>query len=216
MTNRELLIELERLLQLKNPEYVLTNKLDTETMLQFINLAQHKYALLNKSQFEKSEETARNLINLLATEQIELIKTQRAGYVEFEATYPDNIMYVLNEDVTIHPVEDVTMTSPTEIFECTLDSYMYRITNSLTDFHYRNGYARPLRIRTTTGCKLFTDGLYEIDSYNLKYLRNVNPISISDLASEYTEFPLHIQKEIVDLAALLFIQNIIGTQTKEK
>lgn len=216
MTNRELLIEFERLIQLKNPEYVLAGKLSTDVILQFINLAAHKYALLNRGYFEKTEDAARNLINLLVTQQIDLTKIERTGYTEFEAVYPQDMMYVLDEDVTIHSIEDETKVFPTEIFECTLDSYMYRITNSLTDFHYRNGYARPLRVRTTTGCRLFTDGLYDIDSYNVKYLRNVNPITIDDLSSEYTEYPLHVQKEIVDLAVLLFVQNLATQPTENK
>jgi len=57
------------------------------------------------------------------------------------------------------------------VFECTADSFMYRIMNSLTDFHYRRHRARPIRIKTSTGCDLLTDGNYYIQKYTLGYLK---------------------------------------------
>jgi|WetSurMetagenome_2_1015567.scaffolds.fasta_scaffold188633_2 hypothetical protein len=74
-------------------------------------------------------------------------------------------MFMIDENVDIYPVSDSTKVSSTDVFECTSDNYMQRVTNNLTDFHLRNGNARPLRVRTTNGCNLLTDGTYVISSY---------------------------------------------------
>jgi len=70
-------------------------------------------------------------------------------------------LYVLNEDVVITDTNGGNK-KDTCVFECTRDSFMYRINNSLTDFHYRNHRARPLRIRNAEGCSLLTDKHYNI------------------------------------------------------
>lgn len=55
-------------------------------------------------------------------------------------------MYVLNEDIILRDA-DGTPIQNMPVFECTADNFMYRITNSLTDFHLRHNKARPLRIK---------------------------------------------------------------------
>jgi hypothetical protein len=74
------------------------------------------------------------------------------------------------------------------VFECTQDSFMYRVTNSLTDFHYRYHRARPLRIRNSKGCILMTDKNYKIYKYTLGYLRKPNEITLENPFDEYTDF----------------------------
>nr|DAF66003.1 MAG TPA: hypothetical protein [Caudoviricetes sp.] len=67
------------------------------------------------------------------------------------------------------------------VFECTADNFMYRVNNTLTDFHYRHHRARPLRVRTSDGFRLLTDKKYKIDSYTVGYIKvpteivNTNP-----------------------------------------
>lgn len=93
------------------------------------------------------------------------------------------------------------------VFECTQDSFMYRVTNSLTDFHYRYHRARPLRIRNTNGCELLTDKNYKIHSYTLGYLRKPNEITLDNPFEEYTDFEDVILYEIVKIAAQMYLEN---------
>lgn len=93
------------------------------------------------------------------------------------------------------------------IFECTADSFMYRINNSLTDFHYRYHRARPLRIRTNDGFRLLTDKKYKIDSYTVGYLKVPTEITNENPLTEYNDFEDHIWFEITKIAAQMYIEN---------
>mgnify|MGYP006935953607 CR=1 FL=1 len=83
------------------------------------------------------------------------------SYDEYTITYPEDFLFALNEDVVISD-NNGNNQMDTCAFECTQDSFMYRITNNLTDFHYRYKRARPLRIRNSNGCTLLTDKNYKI------------------------------------------------------
>jgi len=87
------------------------------------------------------------------------------------------------------------------VFECTRDSFMYRINNSLTDFHYKYHKARPIRIRKDNGCDLLTDKNYTISSYTLGYIRKPTELTLDNPRAEYTDFQDHIMYEIIKMAA---------------
>jgi len=86
------------------------------------------------------------LINLYVTKKWEV--NDSASMVTYDDTnpqydkytilYPDNFLFSLNEDAIITNNKGDNPYS-TSIFECTSDSFMYRVTNSLTDFHYKYG-----------------------------------------------------------------------------
>ena len=80
------------------------------------------------------------------------------------------MLYVLNENVII---TDNYGENALDVccFECTADSFMYRVMNKLTDFHYRFKRARPLRVKTKDGFRLLTDKNYKINQYTLGYLK---------------------------------------------
>ena len=87
------------------------------------------------------------------------------------------------------------------VFECTADSFMYRVNNKLTDFHYRFHRARPLRVRTKDGFRLLTDKKYIIQSYTLGYLKVPTEITSNNPYEEYTDFEDHTWLEIIKIAA---------------
>ena len=93
------------------------------------------------------------------------------------------------------------------VFECTWDSFMYRVTNSLTDFHYRFNRARPLRVREPNGCVLLTDRKYRIYKYVLGYLRKPKEITLDEPFDEYTDFEDIIMPEIIKMAAQMYLEN---------
>ena len=115
-------------------------------------------------------------------------------------------MFVLNEDVIIDSVNGGHKMD-TCVFECTADSFMYRVNNKLTDFHYRFHRARPLRVRTKDGFRLLTDKKYKIDSYTVGYLKVPTEITDQDPYEEYTDFEDGIWLEIVKIAAQMYIEN---------
>lgn len=84
---------------------------------------------------------------------------------------------------------------------------MYRVNNSLTDFHYRYHRARPLRVRAKYGCNLLTDKNYRIYKYQLGYIRKPQEISLDDPHDEYDEFEDTVLNEIIKIAAQMYIEN---------
>lgn len=161
-----------------------------------------------RTSYEQNEKRTRDLIKLLVNTPVVANgePVEHANYLEYDYNYPTDMMFVLNEDVVISDNNDEHVMD-TCVFECTADSFMYRINNQLTDFHYRFHRARPLRIRTADGFKLLTDKNYKINSYSLGYLKVPTEITSADPEQEYTDFADHIWLEIIKIAAQMYIEN---------
>ena len=132
--------------------------------------------------------------------------THEPSYDSYTIKYPKDFMFSLNEDVVISDKNGDHKIN-TCMFECTQDSFMYRVTNSLTDFHYRYHRARPLRIRNNDGCTLLTDKEYKIYKYTLGYLRKPTEITLDKPFEEYTDFEDIIMPEIIKMAAQMYLEN---------
>lgn len=179
-----------------------------------------------RTSYEQNEKRTRDLINLLRKDsyefgdpmydesgnQVLFQYEEHPDYDEYIYDYPGygvnydkpKMLYVLNEDVIIN-VNGKRKDVP--VFECTADNFMYRITNSLTDFHLHCGTARPLRIRTQTGFKLLTDKNYTIERYTVGYLKVPTEIDPSNPDTEYNDFEDNIWAEIIKIAAQMYIEN---------
>ena len=197
------------------------NKLDdiidkpvTDDSLYWINQAVVKFVkerfngnAPKRTSYEQNEKRTRDLINLLkeGTSRHAAV-TEHASYNSYEYTYPKDMLYVLNEDVVISDLNDEHKMD-TCVFECTADNFMYRVNNSLTDFHYRHHRARPLRVRTKNGFRLLTDKNYKIITYTLGYLKVPEEITSEDPYKEYKDFEDNIWFEIVKIAAQMYIEN---------
>lgn len=197
------------------------NKLDdslqkpsTDDSLYWVNQAIVKFAKdrfngnpIKRTSYEQNEKRTRDLINLLREDKTsEFTVSSHVDYDQYEYHYPSDMMFVLNEDVVISNMED-QYPMDTCVFECTADSFMYRINNKLTDFHYRFHRARPLRIRTKDGFRLLTDKKYKINSYTLGYLKVPDEITSEDPYKEYTDFEDYIWLEIIKIAAQMYLEN---------
>lgn len=186
----------------------------TDDSLYWINQAVMKFVkdrfngnAPKRTSYEQNEKRTRDLIKLLKEEKKETSEVIRhVNYDEYEYDYPTDMMFVLNEDVVISDMNGEHQMD-TCIFECTADSFMYRINNSLTDFHYRYHRARPLRIRTNDGFRLLTDKKYKIDSYTVGYLKVPTEITNENPLTEYNDFEDHIWFEIIKIAAQMYIEN---------
>lgn len=190
------------------------NKPVTDDSLYWINQATVKFVkdrfngnAPKRTSYEQNEKRTRDLIKLLREEHADTFTVeQHANYDSYEHDYPSNMMYVLNEDITISD-NNGGHEMDTCVFECTADSFMYRVNNILTDFHYRYHRARPLRIRTSNGFKLLTDKNYKINSYTLGYLKVPEEITNKDPYRKYEEFEDYNWQEIVKIAAQMYIEN---------
>ena len=160
--------------------------------------------------YEQTEKRRMDLINLFKSEDYMYSSmkqdTTNPSYDSYAIIYPTDFMYSLNEDVIISDNQGQHQMN-TCIFECTRDSFMYRVNNSLTDFHYRFHRARPLRIRHDNGCELLTDKQYKIWRYTLGYLRKPKEITLENPFDEYTDFEDIVMPEIIKIAAQMYLEN---------
>lgn len=162
-----------------------------------------------RTSYEQNEKRTRDLVKLLREDSHEFATVSDSSHINYdvyEYDYPPEMMYVLNEDVIItdnegeHPID-------TCVFECTADNFMYRINNSLTDFHYKHHRARPLRIRTNTGFRLLTDKNYKVAKYTLGYLKTPEEVTSENPFKEYNDFDDNIWVEIIKIAAQMYAEN---------
>ena len=188
----------------------------TSDSLFWLNQAVDKFVKLrfntdqvHKTSYEQNEKRRNDLINLYKTTKYTQfsIDDNNPKYDKYTVeNYPDDFLFSLNEDAIITNNKGENPYS-TSIFECTSDSFMYRVTNSLTDFHYKYGEARPLRVCTDKGCYLLTDKNYKIKEYVLGYLRTPKKITLSTPFEEYTDFDNITIPEIIKIAAQMYIEN---------
>lgn len=185
------------------------NKPATDDSLYWLNQAVYKFCKTrfngnapHFTSYEQNEKRTKDLINLFVSSDLDLstVDESRATYNKYTLTYPKEMMFVLNEDVVIDSINGGHELD-TSVFECTADSFMYRVNNTLTDFHYRHYKARPLRVKTQNGCDLLTDKKYKITKYTLGYLRNPKKISLEKPKEEYSDFSDVIMPEIIKMAA---------------
>lgn len=188
----------------------------TSDSLFWLNQAVDKFVKLrfntdqvHRTSYEQNEKRRNDLINLYKTIKYTQfsIDDNNPKYDKYIVeNYPDDFLFSLNEDAIITNNKGENPYS-TSIFECTSDSFMYRVTNSLTDFHYKYGEARPLRVCTDKGCYLLTDKNYKIKEYVLGYLRTPNKITLSNPFEEYTDFDNITIPEIIKIAAQMYLEN---------
>ena len=199
------------------------NKLDdtiekpsTDDSLYWLNQAVSKFiktrfngSAPHFTSYEQNEKRTIDLSKLICSkEYTDFTITTNTNYESYTIAYPQDFLFTLNEDVNIASKDtNNPYNMDTCVFECTSDSFMYRVNNSLTDFHYRHHRARPLRVRTDNGVSLLTDGNYKISKYTLGYLRKPTEITLDNPLNEYTDFPDIIIPEIVKIAAEMYIEN---------
>lgn len=191
------------------------NKPVTDDSLYWINQGVVKFAkqrfngsLPRNTSYEQTEKRTSDLINLLKETDVTytIFANANPSYDEYVYEYPDDMMYVLNEDVIISD-QNGDHKMNTCVFECTADSFMYRVNNSLTDFHYRYHRARPLRVKTKDGFRLLTDKNYKIDKYTLGYLKVPEEITNEDPFKDYKDFEDYTWLEIIKIAAQMYVEN---------
>lgn len=215
MTNIEILTAFETEINQLNNELT---KPSTDDSLFWLNQSVNKFVkirfngdFIHREGYEQTEKRRNDLIKLFKTvtyDDEDMIKDiSFASYDQYSIQYPKDFLYALNEDVVIADV-DGNHKMDTCVFECTQDSFMYRINNSLTDFHYRFHRARPIRTRNKTGCLLLTDKKYIIKQYTLGYLRQPDEITLQNPYNQYLDFDDSTMYEIIKIAAQMYLENV--------
>ena len=164
---------------------------------------------VHKTGYEQTEKRRNDLDKLFRTVTYDLNKKDKLvkpSYDYYEIEYPNDFLYALNEDVVICDLKG-EHEMDTCVFECTQDSFMYRVNNSLTDFHYRFHRARPIRTRNHNGCLLLTDKKYNILTYTLGYLKQPEEITLDDPRKNYEDFDDSTMYEIIKIAAQMYLEN---------
>ena len=190
----------------------------TDDSLFWLNQGVNKFVKLrfngdfaHKTGYEQTEKRRADLIKLFRSTDYDLaeIDENKPSYDLYRIKYPEDFMYALNEDVVITDLNGEHELD-TCVFECTQDSFMYRVNNSLTDFHYRSHRARPIRTRNSEGCLLLTDKKYKIKKYTLGYLKTPSEITLGsavDAFEEYEDFDDATMYEIIKIAAQMYLEN---------
>ena len=193
------------------------DKPSTDDSLFWLNQAVAKFYkqrfngdFIHDTSYEQTEKRREDLINLYKSIQYSkddmTIDQSQPSYDSFKVVYQKDFQFALNEDVIISDKNGEHKMN-TCMFECTSDSFMYRVNNSLTDFHYRFHRARPLRVRLKDGCLLLTDKQYDVDTYVLGYLRKPKEITLDNPFDEYDDFQDIIIPEIIKIAAQMYLEN---------
>lgn len=205
------------------------NKPVTDDSLYWLNQAVRKFIkerfngnAPHYTSYEQNEKRTRDLhklynrvkVDLLNDEDMSMLWPERSSFRSTLYLWPEDVMYILNEDVTIVDNNDENEYE-TSVFECTADNFMYRVTNGLTDFHYKHHKARPLRVRIGKSddqyaVALLDDGNYQIKNYWISYLKEPEKLTSDDPDNtdvEYNDFEDDVWFEIIKIAAQMYIEN---------
>jgi hypothetical protein len=183
-----------------------------------------RYSGVNSKQesFEQSQkrvEDLRSLVKEIVLTPTESTATETSGDYTLsfkpnswhidEGDFPDDYMLFLNDEVAIsfnHEVTGTSTTLRTYPILCTSDTYSTKVNDPYSEHRLHLSIARPLRMFSSKGIELITDGQYAITSYFLKYLRKPTIVAVG--TSTDCDLPEHTHREIVLLTVKILIENI--------
>lgn len=218
MTERSFQINVERQLNNIIPSYNETIKFPSDTLFHFINKAKDEYVKQNFRVFQRNQEITDNIRTLVNTKSYTTYSFSKLGN-KWEADYPEDYMFALGENVYISIKDNKCnnlITRESDVIEATIETVSSRLSNSLSDHKLRYNQAKPIRVYTDNKIVLYTDGKYDISSYELTYLRKAKDLgTLQDLTKEYTDLPENTHQDIVDLAVQMIVQTIPNASSKK-
>ena len=227
MSPRELQIEVERRLQLINPELSLAGKLPSDTIISFINEAIDKfwktrYSGLNYKQrgFEQDQKRTDDLRTLVTKHTYKDTNISKINQVEYTVTLPDDYVILLGDTAGISPADGVINNcwekdalgnykiKYSDTIEGTIETVDRIKENSLSEYHLKYTKAKPIKLMQDNTITLYTDGQYKVAEYTIEYLKRPSKVTlVGTPTDEYTDLPAHTHMEIVKMA----VQLILGT-----
>ena len=219
MTEREMLIELERRIQLADPNTEISEKLSSDALFTMLNAGLDKFVKTRYSGlnikgtgFEVTQKRIDDLRSLVTTADFSSI-------TDNTITLPTDYLLTLGETAGISSTTscwpkngETPIIRTTDVLEGTIESIDAMLENSLSAHRLRLNRAKPIRLYQGNTIKLYTDGNYTVNTYKLTYLRH--PAKLGDptkTSVEYTDLPKHTHLEIVQLA-LQHYMSVKGSQ----
>lgn len=223
MTRREMQIELERRIQLNDPEAIIKNKLSSDALFAFINEAidqfwKTRYSGLNAKQqgFEQSQKRIDDLRTLIRNKSYRSEEIAQINNT-YKVTLPEDYVILLGDTAGIQPADGLTnkcwqkdengeyIIKYGDTIESTIETIDKQLQNSLSEHRLKYSFARPLKLIKGNEITLYTDGKYKISEYDISYLTKPSKINSSDdLTTEYEDLPAHTHMEIIKIALKLY------------
>lgn len=218
MTEREFQINMERQLNTIIPNYNVTIKFPSDTLFHYINKAKDEYVKQNFRVFQRNQEITDNIRTLVNTKSYTTYNFSKLGN-KWETDYPTDYMFALGENVYISIKDNKCnnlITRESDVIEATIETVSQRLSNSLSDHRLRYNQAKPIRVYTDNKIVLYTDGNYDISSYELTYLRKAKDLGeFNNLVNEYTDLPENTHQDIVNLAVQMLVSTLPNTSSKK-
>lgn len=228
MSPRELQIEVERRLQLINPELSLAGKLPSDTIISFINEAIDKfwktrYSGLNYKQrgFEQDQKRTDDLRTLVTKHTYKDTDITKVNQEEYTVTLPDDYVILLGDTAGISPADGVINNcwekdalgnykiKYSDTIEGTIETVDRIKENSLSEYRLKYTKAKPIRLIQDNTITLYTDGNYKVAEYTIEYLKKPSKVDLkTNPTDEYTDLPVHTHMEIVKLAVQLILATL--------
>lgn len=228
MSPRELQIEVERRLQLINPELSLAGKLPSDTIISFINEAIDKfwktrYSGLNYKQrgFEQDQKRTDDLRTLVTKHTYKDTDITKVNQEEYTVTLPDNYVILLGDTAGISPADGVINNcwekdalgnykiKYSDTIEGTIETVDRIKENSLSEYRLKYTKAKPIRLIQDNTITLYTDGNYKVAEYTIEYLKKPSKVDLkTNPTDEYTDLPSHTHMEVVKLAVQLILATL--------
>ena len=228
MSPRELQIEVERRLQLINPELSLAGKLPYDTIISFINEAIDKfwktrYSGLNFKQrgFEQDQKRTDDLRTLVTKHTYKDTDITKVNQEEYTVTLPDDYVILLGDTAGISPADGVINNcwekdalgnykiKYSDTIEGTIETVDRIKENSLSEYRLKYTKAKPIRLIQDNTITLYTDGNYKVAEYTIEYLKKPSKVDLkTNPTDEYTDLPSHTHMEVVKLAVQLILATL--------
>lgn len=228
MSPRELQIEVERRLQLINPELSLAGKLPSDTIISFINEAIDKfwktrYSGLNYKQrgFEQDQKRTDDLRTLVTKHTYKDTDITKVNQEEYTVTLPDDYVILLGDTAGISPADGVINNcwekdalgnykiKYSDTIEGTIETVDRIKENSLSEYRLKYTKAKPIRLIQDNTITLYTDGNYKVAEYTIEYLKKPSKVDLkTNPTDEYTDLPSHTHIEVVKLAVQLILATL--------
>lgn len=160
--------------------------------------------------FEQDQKRIDDLRTLVTEADYYFTPTSSIYNAELPADYLHTVgetVYIYSDDDCWPKDGDTPIRKRTDVLEATIENFDRQYNNTLSEHRLNHNSARPLRLYSL-GVKLYTDGNYYIDKYILTYLKQPSEVdAIQHPFDEYTDLPKHTHREIVKIAAQMYLEN---------
>lgn len=168
--------------------------------------------------FQQTQKRSDDLRTVVATVSIPA-KSTSTGYkrAEYSFDYPSDYWFTVAEEPILYstavcwPKDDAgnALEVEGEVIEKTLDTYKSELTSPLSDVNLHYGKGKPIRVQTDGIIKFYTDGLYDVKSIALTYIKEPDVIDYyANPNLSYDYMPEHMHDEIVRVAVRRALENI--------